>query len=498
MIAGRNAKRAIVAAMLTGSLLAACSDDDNKTGVGGAGGAAGVDGGTAGTGGAGGMAEVDGGTAGTGGTGGVGGGMGGTGGTPMACTAANAMNITADVAADTTWSAPCYQLKKQVFIANNATLTIAAGTTILGDPSLPVGNKAALIAARGSKLVAVGTRDKPIVFTSGNPRGTRTSKDWGGVALLGAAKVNSGTMVAGGFLERNIEGIPQTEPKGKYGGIDDASNCGRLEYVRIEFAGAELSPNQELNGLTMGACGSGTQVRYIQVHRGSDDGVEMFGGTASMDHILITGDEDDGLDWDEGWTGKVQFLVVHKFVGAGDNGFEADNFGTKEDATPISNPTLFNVTMVGTPTTRAMLLREGTYGTMRNFVVVDFKGGLIDVEGLMVDPKAIWPGSLSVENGVFFNNADFLDTAAENMKDMNFNEKTAFEDPARKNTFTANPMLGSTSATAPNYVPGNAAAVMGKGTPTFGDTAATYAGAFAPGTAAAMAWTSGWTAYPEN
>ena len=126
-----------------------------------------------------------------------------------------------------------------------------------------------------------------------------------------------------GCLEAGIEGIPATELKAKFGGTDDASSCGELQYVRIEFAGAELEPGRELNGLTFGGCGSGTKVSYVQVHRGTDDGIESFGGKAGFDHVVLSGNEDDSLDWDYGWTGKVQFLVIHQRAGIGDNGIEA-------------------------------------------------------------------------------------------------------------------------------------------------------------------------------
>jgi hypothetical protein len=108
-------------------------------------------------------------------------------------------------------------------------------------------------------------------------------------------------------LQNNIEGLPPSDPNSVYGGTDDTHDCGTIRYARIEFAGYELATDKELNGLSVGACGSETTLSHIQVHRGSDDGIEFFGGAVSMDHVVLTGNSDDSLDWDLGWTGKVQF-----------------------------------------------------------------------------------------------------------------------------------------------------------------------------------------------
>ena len=471
----------------------------------------------------------------------------------MTCPATG-VEISGEITEDTSWSCPLYVLQGNVFVVNNATLTIAAGTEILGETG--GSEAAALIVARGSRLEAVGTAAEPIVFTSGNPDGARTSGDWAGVVLLGSATTNDGSCAndpntgtpeceAPGFLEDRVEGIDVADPRGVYGGTDDASDCGTLRYVRIEFAGRELSPDNELNGLTVAGCGSGTELSYIQVHRGKDDGVEFFGGTASMDHVVITGAQDDSLDFDEGWRGNVQFLVIHQYAGLGDRGIEADNLGADEDAAPRTDPTLFNVTMIGTTSTKAMLLREGMRGTLRNFVISTF-GGNVDVTGRQVDPNAEWPAELSIENTFFFNAGAFqtedltdrdaiwtaaraeswggalpatrpatssgatdfdmiTDAALRSMyrsyeddhydDDMGFDESAEMMDAARNNTFGTDPMIGGASETDPDYVPANNA-LEGQATPTFGDTTATYAGALEPGTTAP--WTADWTAFPVN
>lgn len=427
--------------------------------------------------------------------GGSGGGTGGGGG------GLNVVNVTADVTADTTWTKDNVYVLKQLTYVSSGTLTIQAGTTVMGDSA------SALIVSRGAKLVAKGTAAEPIVFTSSLPTGQRGSPqgDWGGLVFLGRAVINT----MGG--ENNAEGLAD-DPKNKYGGTDDAYDCGTLEYVRVEFAGRPLSANNELNGITFNACGSATTVDFVQVHRGVDDGIELFGGTMNLKHVVITGSDDDGLDWDKGWRGKVQFLVAAQIPGRGNHGIEADNDGTNADLMPRSAPTLFNVTLVGRkPDTaasegdsRGMILRAGTAGNLSNLIVTNFS-----FEGVIVDgnpSKNQWSmGSLRIANSIFFQNPqdgvnDFhappkLDGGiADNM----FNEPTELAAPSLNNRLGVDPKLAApTSATAPSFKPlSDSPALLGGATPPadgFFDATATFVGAIG-----ATDWTAGWTAFPEN
>ncbi|MFK7984693.1 MAG: hypothetical protein AB8I08_01600 [Sandaracinaceae bacterium] len=463
---------------------------------------------------------------------------------------AEGVPISGEIGADATWSCPLYVLEGQVFVTDGATLTIDAGTEVLGETG--GSTAAALLVTRGSQLVANGTAEAPIVFTSGNPVGARATGDWAGVALLGAATTNDGECVEGsgdacdgGFLQDRIEGIDPADPRGVYGGTNDSDSCGSLRYVRIEFAGRELSPDNELNGLTVGGCGSGTTLSHIQVHRGKDDGVEFFGGTASLDHVIISGASDDSLDFDEGWRGNGQFIVIHQFPGIGDRGIEADNFGSNELATPTTRPNLWNVTMIGTTENQVALFREGMQGVMGNFLITTF-GTPIDVNASVANPNAAWPADFSLSYSVlhdvgefpaedmslseFWAEADMMaggtldDAVPENLRaltralddadmtpeqadrisdllksrlddDFGFDESARLRDA--DNTFDIDPQI-TASATAPNYVPGHTALPTGT-TPSFtgdfGDTTATFVGAIDP---AGSDWTAGWTAYPEN
>jgi hypothetical protein len=206
-----------------------------------------------------------------------------------------------------------YVLDKLTYVSHDAVLTIEPGTQILGG-----GVGSALVVTSGSRLVAEGTRDRPIVFTSQISPPLRRSGQWGGVVLLGKAPTNW----VGDAL---LEGLDDRSPdRVRYGGSDETWSCGSLKYVRIEFAGFELSPDNELNGLTLAGCGSGTNVDYLQVHQGSDDGIELFGGLVDLKHVVLSDNQDDSLDWTNGWHGRVQYLVV-RHSDVSDAGFEGDN-----------------------------------------------------------------------------------------------------------------------------------------------------------------------------
>lgn len=248
-----------------------------------------------------------------------------------------------------------YLLKGQVFIPSGVTLTIPAGTVIKGDKA----TKATLVVQPGGKLIAEGTANNPIVFTSAQAAGERDRGDWGGLVILGNAFVNQTAKPA-------IEGISPTQ---NYGSTIAESatpathateNSGSLKYVRIEYAGIELTPNNETNSITFGGVGNGTTVEYVQVSFGGDDGFEWFGGTVNGKYLVSHSTWDDDFDTDFGWGGNVQFgLVVRNPFFAdqsGSNAFESDNQGNGnalagicDDATSIgcTRGVFSNITVLG-------------------------------------------------------------------------------------------------------------------------------------------------------
>lgn len=264
-------------------------------------------------------------------------------------------------------------LRGAVFVEDGAVLTIQPGTRVVGES----GSVGTLIVSRGGRLHAVGTREAPIVFTSDQPPGERGRGDWGGIILNGRAPLN----VPGG----EAEGEGDT---GIYGGNDPNDSSGHMRFVRVEFAGTEFSPDNELNGIAFQAVGRGGSYEYIQVHMNRDDGIEMFGGSVDLKRVVLTNIADDSIDWTFGWNGRLQFAVASQRGDDADNGIEADNNEFNNELLPRSNPTIFNITLCGDPdfdegpeSTRGMILRRGTAGRIHNFIVAGFKTLGIDVNG---------------------------------------------------------------------------------------------------------------------
>jgi len=289
-----------------------------------------------------------------------------------------------------------YLLSGAVFVNNGVTLTINPGTYIFGESA----TNGTLVVSQGGVLEASGTWGQPIIFTSDQPVGERARADWGGLIINGFAPINvpGGTAIGEGST-------------GTYGGTDAADSSGTLRFVRVEYAGTEFSTDNELNGIAFQGVGNGTTVDHIQVHFNQDDGVEFFGGTVNVKYVLITNARDDSIDWTDGWVGKGQFLVAQQNGEEGDQGIEADNNGDNNNLLPRSNPALYNFTLIGDPDTTegpesddGMLVREGTAGTFRNFIVTGFKetGLNIDQDATTAQAQS---GALSFDNAIFFNNS---------------------------------------------------------------------------------------------
>lgn len=271
-----------------------------------------------------------------------------------------------------------YLLRGGVFIGddeNETILEIEAGTTIYGESS----TDGMLVVRRNSKIIAEGTAEAPIVFTSSKAEGSRARGDWGGLIINGNAPINACGDESAELCEAFGEG-----GTGFYGGNDPEDDSGVLKYVRVEFAGTLVSPENELNGIAFQAVGNSTVVDYVQVHMNADDGVEFFGGTVDVKHVLITGVGDDSLDWTDGWQGSAQYVILHQSDDNGDNGIEADNNGEANDAAPRSNPTLANFTIIGSPNNErsdvGVLLREGTAASIMNFAVLGFNEVCVRVD----------------------------------------------------------------------------------------------------------------------
>jgi hypothetical protein len=228
-----------------------------------------------------------------------------------------------------------YNLKGFVYVVAGTTLTIEPGVIIKGDRA----TKSTLIVERGGQLIAQGSKELPIVFTSSQAPGKRKAGDWGGIILLGNAPNNMG--------EQTIEGGVRS----KHGGMNAGDNSGVLSYVRIEFAGIEYSTDNEINGLTFGSVGSGTKVDHIQVSYSGDDSFEWFGGTVNAKYLVAFRGWDDDFDTDNGFSGKVQFALGVRDPKTGDksasNGFESDNNANASATEPYTGAVFANVSLFG-------------------------------------------------------------------------------------------------------------------------------------------------------
>ncbi|HMY21365.1 MAG TPA: hypothetical protein PKA58_33815 [Polyangium sp.] len=441
-------------------------------------------------------------SSGNGGAGG-GGGTGGAGGgaaskcvdKPMpaeiVATVFDAVNDEYEIKTDTTLTADkVWTLKHKVHVRSGATLTIEPCTTIVGDKS----TLGTLIIDPGARILAEGGRDEPIVFTSQAPVGDRQAGDWGGVMVLGRAPIN----VPGG--KANIEGLNPT-PETQYGGDKPDDDSGILKYVRIEFSGILLSQNNEVNGLTFGGVGSKTQVEYVHVRNTLDDCFEFFGGTVNAKHLVCTSNQDDGFDWDFGYSGKLQFLVLQQDQAFPDdtNGFESDNDAMSTTNMPISNPTIYNATLVGHDADKQQygwLARRSTQGAVHNAIVTGFEAciDIRDAQTKVELTNSICFGN-KVHNVAYPEVAGGMGALADD--DNGVDEAAWFLDPARKNS-EADPKLAAPfDIAAPDFRPmttlmENAATPPNDG---FFDPTAAYIGAFAAGDT----WMSGaWLSFTPN
>jgi hypothetical protein len=282
--------------------------------------------------------------------------------------------VTGEIDGTTNWTSNfIYVLRGAVFVNAGATLNIQAGTLVAGE----AGSVGTLIVLRGGRLNALGTRERPIVFTSDQPVGRRSRGDWGGIIINGRAPLN----IPGG------EGVGEAQT-GIYGGDDPNDNSGTMRYVRVEFAGTEFSPDNELNGIAFQGVGRGGTYEYLQVHMNRDDAFEWFGGTADIKHAVASNAGDDSFDWTFGWTGRAQFLAVHQRSDDGDWGIEADNNEFNNNLLPRANPQIYNMTICGDPdrnegveSIRAVLFRRGTAVTLRNFLITGSKTLGMQIDG---------------------------------------------------------------------------------------------------------------------
>jgi hypothetical protein len=394
-----------------------------------------------------------------------------------------------------------YLLKGFVVVKSGSTLTIEPGTVIMGDKA----STGTLIVERGAKIEANGTATNPIVFTSAQPKGQRSYGDWGGIVVLGEAPTNKPT-------DTQVEGVPYA-----YGGANAAASSGTLRYVRIEFPGVAITPNNEINGLTMAGVGSGTKIEYVQISYSGDDAFEWFGGNVNAKYLVAHRTWDDDFDTDFGFSGKVQFGVALRDPKINDqsasNGFESDNDAQGTTASPKTSPVFSNITVVGPygragvtdfgndgQWGRAMHIRRNSAKSVFNALFMGYKEGFrldgtttlanhtsgeAEMKGVIL--AGMTSKALAGQGGV-------TDAQAQEVFNKAGNGNTILADYS-----TLNLNANFFNLAAPNFLPGTGSPLLtganftGKAADSFFEKV-TFRGAFGTGN-----WTQGWTNFdPQN
>ena len=439
----------------------------------------------------------------------------------------------ADLEGGTTydWTADkTYVLDGLVFLEDGGRLNIAAGTVVRGAQTVTTGdNTSALIITRGATIYAEGTAEAPVIFTAemddvNDPDDgfdSRRRGEWGGLIVLGKAAIAR----PGG--EDGIEGIDADEPRARFGGSTDDDNSGVLRYVSIRHGGAQLSTDNEINGLTLGGVGSDTEIDYLEVFANEDDGIEWFGGTVSVNHATVAFCGDDGFDYDYGWRGGGQYWFA--LQGPGDaTGRSGEHDGASPDEqAPFSKPTIYNATYIGIGSgstasggdaNRALplsvIFRDNAGGYYYNSIFTDFNGAAVAVEDRTdsdVDSYArLQAGDLGFFNNYFFGfgsgtgPTDLFLAVDENEAIVPASTAIVAADFTAKGNVIADPELNGMADR--NSAGGNVdprvysfgPAAAGAPLPTAGFDTTAYYGAFAPGLDGSNAsWLNGWTALSQ-
>ena len=229
----------------------------------------------------------------------------------------NTIIIEGEISEDTTWNAKTnYVLNGPVIVTSNTKLTIEEGTIIKANPG-EGRNVSMLIIARGAQLIANGTVENPIVFTSINDNLNHLEATpsvlsdldtglWGGIILLGNAPVS----LTDEKEETFLIGLDPTNSSSYYGGSDSEDNSGSISYVSIRHGGIFIGTGSESNGLTLCGVGSKTTINNIEIYANQDDGLEIFGGTVDISNLIVHASGDDALDIDQGYVGTVSNFLL--------------------------------------------------------------------------------------------------------------------------------------------------------------------------------------------
>ncbi|MBL0172845.1 MAG: hypothetical protein IPP90_19500 [Gemmatimonadaceae bacterium] len=440
-----------------------------------------------------------------------------------------------------------YVIRGFVYVNSGATLTINAGTKLVGDTTA-LGS--ALFILRGARIVANGTETQPVVFTSQRSAGNRSPGDWGGLVIVGNARNNrSGSII----IEGSNGSVVGADPNGIVytGGTNDADNSGTLRYVRVEFAGYATLPDNELNSFTFAAVGRGTTFEYLQSVAGLDDSFEWFGGTVDGKYLVSYEAGDDHFDTSEGYSGRNQFLIAYQStfltpragagaISADPQGFEVDGCNGGGCTAPsganaqssgrddgLYTMNLFaNFTVIGVGSTQTtptnggvgMVLRRGTGGYYLNGVVARWPRQAISLRDSTSNNRFV-VDSLIARNLYFADNGTQNTGVIFDPTGTNFGQESAFSarnanitvaagSVTAASLFTALPAGSATTTGADfDWSPSASSPIATGGLSSFTAdpriaarvgtfiTPTAYRGAAAPG---GTKWWANWTSYTRN
>lgn len=296
-----------------------------------------------------------------------------------------------------------YLVDGLVFVNDGQVLTIEPGTVIRFKPG-QAENASALIVCRGGKIMAEGTAAKPIIFTaeSDDLEGSiplQTGGLWGGIIILGNAPINAENG------ESKVEGIPVYDERADFGGTDINDNSGTLCYVSILHGGTSLGEGNEINGLTLGGVGAGTEIHHVEVIANNDDGIEFFGGTVNCRYMISAFCGDDAFDFDDGYTGLGQYWLAIQTNTAGD--LLAEHDGGFDKYSGCTKPVIYNSTFIGrglTGNKGLISFRNGSGGIYKNSVFINQAWGVrIQYDGTDMNSYTKFKnGGLEFENNLFY------------------------------------------------------------------------------------------------
>jgi len=281
--------------------------------------------------------------------------------------------VTGNITQNTTWeTGKVYVLETRIAVTSGITLTIEPGVIVKGQAGTGA-NATALVIARGGQLLAEGTADSPIIFTSvadeimpGQIASPNLDPDlnglWGGLLILGNAPISADASSV------QIEGIPASDQNGLYGGDNAADNSGIIRFISIRHGGANIGEGNEINGLTLGGVGSGTVIENVEVIANQDDGIEFFGGTVNVKNVIVWNTGDDAIDTDQSWAGTLDNFIV---VNPGDECFELDG----PEGAMEAGHMIMNGTVVADDAEGLVDLDDNSMVEMKNVYFKDLKAG---------------------------------------------------------------------------------------------------------------------------